>query len=641
MKIISSLNPEQKKAVKKIDGPLLVLAGPGSGKTKTLTHRIAYLIQRGISPQNILAVTFTNKAAQEMKDRVRELLKEEMDQGKLFLPWMGTFHSICVRILRENSSLLGYTSKFLIYDTQDQLSILKKVMKELEVDKKQIAPQKILSIISGAKDDLITPEEFYAEAQNNYEKQIAEVYRGYQKKLEENNGLDFDDLIMKTVLLFKNNESLLKKYQNRFKYIMVDEYQDTNTSQYTWLQLLAKKHGNICVVGDDAQAIYSWRNAKIENILNFERDWPKALVIKLEKNYRSTENIVKAASELIKNNSEGYEKDLWTENRGGEPITIKELGSEQEEAEFLFFEIQSLEEEGYGLDDFVILYRTNAQSRAIEEIFLRNGVPYKIVGGTKFYQRQEIKDAVAWIRLIQNPADTASQDRLQRLKLSLLRENLETNPTRKVQAIDKLLKIFRKKSSEPNIELATMLRYIIEKANYEKIYRDETQKGEEKWQNLQELLSVAQDYAALPLSDAMEQFLEDVALMQETDNIEQQSEVVHLMTLHMAKGLEFPVVFIAGCEEGLLPHSSSMMSKSELEEERRLAYVGLTRAKEKVYLLFARRRVLWGNIQANPPSSFLFEIPEEHVDFHPISNSEENEDSIEYLNDEDDVIEWW
>lgn len=645
MNLLQTLNPEQKKAVEKINGPVLILAGPGSGKTKTLTHRIAYLVTQGVSPDNILAVTFTNKAAQEMKERIFELLKENVDDvpsgTKMNLPWMGTFHSVCVRILRENAPLLGYPTNFVIYDSQDQLSLVKKAMKELDVDPKQTAPQKILSIISGAKDDLVTAEEFYARAQNNYERQIAEVYKKYQEKLEENNGFDFDDLIMKTVLLFQNNASVLAKYQNRFKYILVDEYQDTNTTQYMWLRSLAEKHNNICVVGDDAQAIYSWRSAKIENILNFEKDWPDSLVVKLEKNYRSTENIVTAASELIKNNSQGYQKNLWTENGVGEPLNIIELPSENAEAEFILSEIENLmEERPYKLNDFVVLYRTNAQSRAIEEIFLRNGISYKIVGGVKFYQRQEIKDSIAWIRLIQNPKDTSSHDRLEKLKLSLLRENLETDPSRKVQAIDILIKDFQKKAEEPNLILSNFLRYIIEKANYEKIYRDTTERGEEKWQNLQELLSVAEDYSALPLKEAMQQFLEDVALMQEADNVENNSDLVHLMTLHMAKGLEFPVVFIAGCEEGLLPHSSSMMSQSELEEERRLAYVGITRAKEKAYLLFARRRMLWGNVQANPPSSFLFELPEKNINFKPLSE-QDTEGEIEYLTDDEDIIDWF
>lgn len=646
MDLLSFLNPEQKKAVEKINGPVLILAGPGSGKTKTLTHRIAYLITRGVSPKNILAVTFTNKAAQEMKERILNILKDnagDIPAGTdLSLPWVGTFHSVCVRILRENAALLGYSPGFVIYDAQDQLSIIKKVMKELEIDTKQIAPQKVLSIISGAKDDLLTPEEFYAQAQNNYERQIADVYKKYQSALEDGDGLDFDDLIMKTVLLFQNNESVLKKYRARFQYILVDEYQDTSTTQYWWLRLLAKKHNNICVVGDDAQAIYSWRNAKIENILNFEKDWPNPLVIKLERNYRSSKHIVGAASGLIKNNSEGYQKNLWTENGEGEPVNIIELSSERSEAEFILNEIQDLmEDESRKLNDFVVLYRTNAQSRAIEEVLLRNGVPYKIVGGVKFYQRQEVKDSIAWLRLVQNPSDTPSRDRLERLKLSTIRENLETNPTRKVEAIEILLKDFQKKSAQPNIMLSTFLRYIIEKANYEKLYRDKTEKGEERWQNLQELLSVAEDYSALPLNEALQQFLEDVSLMQEADTVEHQSDLVHIMTLHMAKGLEFPVVFISGFEEGLLPHSSSMMSQQELEEERRLAYVGITRAKEKTYLLFARRRLIWGNTQANPPSSFLFELPEENVNFRPLFEQKDSNTEPEYLIEDEDIIDWW
>lgn len=629
MDLLSSLNQQQQEAVKTTEGPLLILAGPGSGKTRTLTHRVAYLVSKGVRPQNILAVTFTNKAALQMRERVLALIAQQEEAGQA-MPLMGTFHSVCVRILRENAPLLGYSSNFTIYDASDQLALIKKAMKELEIDPKQFHPQKILSAISHAKDDLTTAEEYEARGGNYFEKQVAKIYKHYQETLRQDNGFDFDDLIMQTVLLFETKPDVLKKYQNRFRYILVDEYQDTNTAQSALLTMLAKESKNICVVGDDAQAIYSWRNAKVENILNFQQQWPEAKIIKLEQNYRSTQSIVDAASSLIENNSEGYKKQLWTDNSRGEAINVCELASEHAEAEFILAEIENLiEEEGYKLKDFVVLYRTNAQSRAIEEIFLRNGTPYKIIGGVKFYQRQEVKDAIAWLRLAQNPGDTAARDRLERLKLGILKENLNTPAKTKVQAVDAFAKMFEKKVAENKGSLANLLKFVITEANFEKLLRDNTEKGEERWQNIQELLSVAQDYASLPLAEAIEAFLEDVTLMQEADNVEHETDLVHLMTLHMAKGLEFPVVFIAGCEEGLLPHSSSMVNKSELEEERRLLYVGITRAEERIYLLFTRRRMLWGSIQCNPPSSFLFEIPEQYINFKPLEEAED-----------EDIIDW-
>ncbi|MDX1608204.1 MAG: UvrD-helicase domain-containing protein [Candidatus Spechtbacterales bacterium] len=648
MDLLSNLNEKQKEAVKYTEGPLLILAGPGSGKTKTLTHRVAYLISQGVRPSNILAVTFTNKAANEMKERVLALLSTtsetpnynpkdlstnvgEQNIKKAGMPLVGTFHSICVRILRENANLIGYTSSFVIYDDSDQLSLVKKVMKDLEISTEELSPRKALSLISRAKDNLLLPEEYEAQAGNYFERKIANIYTHYQKALAENNGFDFNDLIMQVVLLFENNENVLKKYQNRFKYVLVDEYQDTNAAQSIWLSYLARKSKNICAVGDDAQAIYSWRNAKVENILNFKREWRGAKVIKLEQNYRSTKNIVHAASALIKNNEAGYKKQLWTQNNEGEALNIIELGSGREEAEFILAEIENLaEQDNHKLSDFVVLYRTNAQSRIIEEIFLRNDMPYKIVGGVKFYQRKEIKDLIAWLRLVQNPGDTPSYERLEKLKLALMRKNIEQPLRTKKKAIKILAQKFREKASGQNTTLAQFIKFIIKESNFEEILRDGTEKGEERWQNTQELLSVAGDYAALPLKDAINAFLEDVTLMQEADNVERESELVHLMTMHMAKGLEFPVVFIAGCEEGLLPHSSSMTDKRQLEEERRLMYVGITRAKQKAYLLFARRRLLWGNIQSNPPSSFLFEIPEEYLSYKPLEKDVEYEDIIEW-----------
>lgn len=626
--LFTVLNKKQKEAVQTIDGPLLILAGPGSGKTKTLTHRIAYLIEKGIEPHNILAVTFTNKAAEEMKARVRDLLINNVvsSRGGNIMPTMGTFHSVCVRFLRENAPLLGYTSKFEIYDDADQFSLMKKAMKELDLDVKQIPPRKIMSIISKAKDELQPPSIFESEASDYFTRQVAEVYNKYQTKLAENNAFDFDDLIMQTVLLLQRNESVLKKYHNRFKYILVDEYQDTNTAQYSLVNLLAQKSRNLCVVGDDAQAIYSWRNANFQNILDFEQDWPDAKTIKLEQNYRSTKTIVAAASDLIENNSVGYPKELWTHNIEGEPITVQEVSNEYEEAEFILGEIENqVAQNKYKLKDFVVLYRTNAQSRALEEIFIRNSMPYKIVGGVKFYQRAEIKDVIAWIRVLQNPQNTPARDRLEGLKASTLSLKFENHPRTKKATVQMLLEDFQNKmqKDQASLSLTKLLKYVLTKASYEKLLKDGTEKGEDRWQNAQELLSVSEEYADLPLPEAMEKFLEDVTLAQETDNISYQSDLVHLMTLHMAKGLEFPVAFIAGVEEGILPHASSMLSPAQLEEERRLCYVGITRAKNKVYLTFTNQRMVAGSMQSNPPSSFLSEISPHHMEIQGLDNEEE------------------
>ena len=642
MAILQNLNDKQKEAVRVTNGPLLILAGPGSGKTKTLTHRIAYLISQGVNPYNILAVTFTNKAASEMKNRVRDLLEtnpklsisdsqfqNNFPTSNNQFPTIGTFHSVCVRILRAEARKIDYTSDFSIYDDQDQISLIKKIIKDFEIDEKQLSPQKVAALINKAKDNLVSQDEYELSANNSSEKKIAKIYQEYQKKLKQINAFDFGDLIMQVVFLFAKNEHITEKYQSRFKYILVDEYQDTNTAQYKWLKSLAKKHKNICVVGDDAQAIYSWRNADFQNILNFTSDWPQAKVIKLEQNYRSTKNIVSAASTLIKNNSMSYEKELWTENKEGEPIAICQVENEYEEAEFIIGKIEQLiQKYNYTLNNFVVLYRTNAQSRAIEQMFLRYDIPYKIVGGLKFYQRQEVKDVIAWIRLLKNGNDEASLQRLQKLNLSSLKENLNAEIKNKKQAIEFILNNLNNKLQK-NPTLTELVKYTIKISNFEKILRDGTERGEERWQNVQELLSVTQDFNQINIQEALNVFLENATLTQEADIIEEKSQLVHLMTLHMAKGLEFPVVFIAGCEEGLLPHSSSMMKIEELEEERRLFYVGLTRAKDMAYTLFTQRRMVWGNIQYNRPSSFLRELPEENIQFKPLDETLEEEEIIE------------
>lgn len=631
--LFSSLNPKQREAVEATEGPVLILAGPGSGKTKTLTHRIAHLIAKGVRPEHILAVTFTNKAAGEMRERVTQLLTEQSEgDPDVGLPLIGTFHAICVRFLRENASRIGYSPRFSIYDRADQTGAIKRVMKELDIDPKIVPPNRVINAISDAKDKLLTPDLFISDGVGASHNHIASIYERYQQVMRENNAFDFDDLIMQVVLLLREHPDVLARYQKRFPYIMVDEYQDTNEAQYELVRMLASISRNICVVGDDSQAIYSWRNANVENILNFEQDWPQAVVIRLEQNYRSTKIIIQAATTLIHNNTSGFKKDLWTENPDGDPIIIKEAPNEYREADFILNEIDALvRSHNHALRDFVVLYRTNAQSRAIEEAFLRAGMPYKIVGGIKFYERAEVKDAIAWLRLLNNEEDRAARERLEALKVSILVAKLTIRPRKKTEAVELLLQDIRRKYTE-NITLTQLLDYIFERTNFEKLLRDESEKGEERWQNVQELRSVTQDYSGLALAEALPKFLEDVTLMQEADNVEQSSDLVHFMTLHMAKGLEFPVVFIAGCEEGILPHANSMQSSKDFEEERRLMYVGLTRAKERAYLLFARRRMLWGSTSANPPSSFLFELPQECIEFHPLSEDD--------LVEEDDILRW-
>jgi len=633
MEILKSLNKKQQEAVQKTEGPLLILAGPGSGKTKTLTHRIAYLVGKGVPASRILAVTFTNKAAGEMRERVLALLTQTATEEKrVEIPLVGTFHAVCVRMLHENAARMGYSPRFSIYDRTDQTSLMKQAMKDLSIDTKSTSPGKILSIISGAKDLLLTPELFAEEATTPIQKTAARLYEHYQRALVEANAFDFDDLIMQVVLLLREHPDVLARYQRRFRYVLVDEYQDTNEAQYALVTMLAASSRNICVVGDDAQAIYSWRNANVENILSFERDWPDATIVRLEQNYRSTKTIVSAASQLIQKNESGYTKELWTDNPDGEPLTIKEVPNEYEEAAFVLNEVERMvRKRSYALRDFVVLYRTNAQSRAIEEVFLRAGVPYKIVGGIKFYERAEVKDVLAWLRLLHNEQDLPARERLERLKGSTLSHNLVAPTRKKSEIVEMLLQAIRHRYTE-KITLTELLKFVTEHTNFEKVVRDGTDKGEERWQNVQELQSVTEEYSDKPLNEALEKFLEDVSLMQEADNIEERSDLVHFMTLHMAKGLEFPVVFIAGCEEGILPHTNSMDSQKEFEEERRLLYVGITRAQHECYLLFARRRMLWGSIGANPPSSFLFELPQELINFIPLREDD--------LTKDDDILQW-
>jgi len=640
--ILASLNPPQREAVKTTTGPVLIIAGAGSGKTKALTHRVAYLIlEKNVSPRNILAVTFTNKAASEMRERIIALLATDSRQPTAYeMPNLGTFHSICARILRREIEPLGYKKDFTILDSADQLSQIKKIMKELEMSTDQLKPTSVINAISKAKNELIGPTAFAAAISGYYEELVSKIYSVYQQKLQTQSALDFDDLIMLVVRLFEKFPAVLEKYQNLFRYIMVDEYQDTNHAQYMLVSVLAKKYRNLCVVGDDWQGIYSWRGANIQNILDFEKDYPEAKVIKLEQNYRSTQNILDAAFGVISKNIHRKDKKIWTENKGGHLLTSFEAENETAEADFVIQEIlEQKNESEHKLSDFVVLYRTNAQSRVLEEAMLKSSVPYRIIGSVKFYQRKEIKDIVAYLRLINNFQDEISLERIiNEPRRGIGEKTLEkwTNFSKKNQldligaglAIskqnrnpnDQIIKtkadsivnfcefILRMTEKKNNIDLPQFIEKVFCESGYEKFLLDGTEEGQARQENVRELLTVAQKYAG-NLEQGLRLFLEEVALASDTDNINQAQEAVHLMTLHSAKGLEFRTVFIVGLEEGILPHSRSMLSEHEMEEERRLMYVGLTRAKEKVYLLFTRARNIFGSSQINAPSRFLEDIP--------------------------------
>ena len=686
MNLLNGLNKQQRDAVLSTDGPLLILAGAGSGKTKALTHRIAYLIQeKNISPYNILAVTFTNKAAAEITGRIDQLLarnKKQETRNKqiqnanfqnIKLPWAGTFHSVCVKILRREAHQLGYERNFTIYDAGDSLSIIKRIMKDLNIDPKHFAPRSIQYFVSGAKNELMNAKDCKRYVNSPFEEMTARVFERYEKYLREANGMDFDDLIVQCVKLFQDNGQILKKYQDQFKYILVDEYQDTNQAQYIWAKLLAEKHKNIMVVGDDYQAIYGWRGANFKNILNFEKDYKNCKIIKLEQNYRSTQTILGAADEVIKFNHNRTDKTLWTENSKGAPITLYEALNEKDEAEFVCMEINSLlkrrhydiagsdeKSQSNGIsrldksmarDDcilqynhFAVLYRTNAQSRAVEEAMLRLKIPYKIVGGIRFYERKEIKDIISYLRVIQNPLDFEAFTRtatciprgIGEKTLAQIREISKSeflNPNQiKISKISKKLLDFLVLISElrqqaEDINLSDLIEHIAVKTGYKDYLLDGTPEGEGRWENILELQGVAQECSKSEFLISnenpndqnlnltiLEKFLEQVALVQDTDSFDPSNKVVTLMTLHSAKGLEFKNVFIIGVEEGIFPHSRSLMDESEMEEERRLCYVGITRAKQRLYLLHASERNIYGRLQYNPKSRFIENIPSELVD---------------------------
>lgn len=641
----AGLNSEQRRAVTTVDGPVLILAGAGSGKTKTLTHRIAYLIaEKHISPHSILAVTFTNKAAAEMKERVELLLEKAEGDVPFRAPeHMGTFHSMCVRILRRDIEVLGYGKNFNIIDADDQLGLVKKAMKELEMNPDQIRPRSLLEAISTAKNRELSTERFESEAQSYFEELVAKVYSRYQAMLREQNSLDFDDLIALSVKLFTEHSDVLERYQKIFRYIMVDEYQDTNPLQYKLVSLLAAKERNLFVIGDDYQSIYSWRQADIRNILSFEEEYPEAVVITLDQNYRSTQTILDAATHIIANNLHQRHKKLWTEKKEGEQIVLYPAADENDEARFVVDELKALKQSGRGYKEAAILYRTNAQSRSIEEALLKANVPYLIIGGVKFYSRKEIKDVLAYLRFLENPRDRIALERLINepkrgigaatlsIWVEAAREKqldyLATIPhlrsggllqEKKLRILEGVAELFLhwrdSLDHETGLRLSQLIDVIVRESGYLETLRDGTTEGEVREENVRELLSVAKKFDALAARDALSRFLEEVALIADTDALDEGADAVRLMTVHSSKGLEFPVVFLIGLEEGIFPHSRSALSPAELEEERRLMYVGLTRAREKAYLLHAEIRTLFGGMQVNPPSRFLAEIPDTLVE---------------------------
>lgn len=638
--LLKGLNKEQREAVKTIEGPLLIMAGAGSGKTRVLTHRIAYLIgEKGVAPRNILAITFTNKAAREMKERVRRLVGPDSEYM-----WVSTFHSMCVRILRRDIDRIGYNRNFTILDSSDQLSVVKQVLKNKNIDPKKFDPRAMIGQISAAKNELITHEQFSKNAGNFYDRQVAQVYEGYQKMLQKNQSLDFDDLIMLTIQLFKRVPEVLEFYQRRFQYIHVDEYQDTNHAQYFLVKQLASRFQNLCVVGDSDQSIYRWRGADITNILSFEKDYPTAKTVFLEQNYRSTKSILQAANTVIANNPGRKPKNLWTENPDGQKINYYQGSTEQDEALFITNKIQELTKEGYSPSDIAILYRTNAQSRAIEDTFVKSGIAYQMVGGTKFYDRKEIKDMLAYLRLITNPDDDISFERvvnepkrgigktsIEKLRAYAMVNDLSffqvvkevdfTGVSKKAaNALVEFGQLIETLSQQQEFLTATdMVEQILQRTGYEKMLKNEnTLESQSRLENLEEFMTVTKDFEASAEDKTLVAFLTDLALIADIDKVDEEDpdneEKVTMMTLHAAKGLEFPVVFLIGLEEGIFPHSRSIMDQEEMEEERRLAYVGITRAEKILFLTHAKMRTLFGRTSMNPVSRFINEIPKDLLD---------------------------
>ena len=631
--IIQGLNNKQKEAVLATEGPCLVIAGAGSGKTKVLTHKIAYDIANGVKPWNILAITFTNKAANEMKERIEKLIGDDAKDV-----WMGTYHSICVRILRRYIDRIGYKSDFVIFDTSDQRTLVKECLKTLKVDDKLFTDRAVLSEISNGKNEMLEPKAYSVKYAGDFRKEkIAEIYELYQSKLRENNAIDFDDIINFTIKILTENPDVLEYYTEKFQYILVDEYQDTNKAQFTLVSLFASRYGNITAVGDNDQGIYSFRGADITNILNFERDFPGTKIIKLEQNYRCTGNILKAANAVIKHNENKYEKNLWTENDEGQIPCIYCGEDEYDEGRYIVEQINHLRtEEYYKYSDFTVLYRMNAQSRAIEDILMREQIPYKVIGGLKFYERKEIKDIIAYLRLIHNTADNlslrriinepkrgigkTSLDKIQEISdktgISMYEiiKNAQEYELNRVylSSRDFINQIEELRNKKDELKISDLIKETLKSTGYTKALEQENSvEAETRIENLEEFLTVAIEFEEQSADNTLAEFLENITLSSDIDNLEDQEDSVTLMTLHSAKGLEFPVVFLVGMEEGIFPGYKSIGEPKELEEERRLFYVGITRAKQYLYLTCAKHRTIFGSTSYNQVSRFVKEIPEE------------------------------
>lgn len=654
--ILKGLNDKQYEAVVNTEGPCLVIAGAGSGKTKVLTHKIAYLIgEKQVKPWNILAITFTNKAANEMKERIGNLVGDVAADI-----WMGTFHSICVRILRRFIDRIGFDSSFIIFDTSDQRTLVKACIKSIGLDDKMFTDRSVLSEISNAKNEMLEPDQYTVRANGDFRKEkIALVYEMYQKRLKENNAIDFDDIINYTIKILMENPDILEYYSDKFHYVLVDEYQDTNKAQFTLVTMLASKNGNITVVGDNDQGIYSFRGADISNILNFERDFPGTKIIKLEQNYRCTGNILKAANAVIKNNEVTYKKELWTENEVGNLPAVYSAKNEYDEGTYIAHQIEHLRrEEYYKYSDFAILYRMNTQSRAIEEILRRESIPYKIIGGLKFYERKEIKDIISYLRLIQNPSDNlslkriinepkrgigkTSLDKIEELSINSgvpmyeIIKNAEQyglnrvflNSREFVNAIEEL------RAKKEDIKISDLIKETLKKSGYTQALENEnTIEAENRIENLDEFLTVAIEFEDESADNKLSDFLEGITLSSDIDNMEEAEETVTLMTLHSAKGLEFPVVFLVGMEEGIFPGYKSIGEPKELEEERRLCYVGITRAKEHLFLTCSKQRTIFGSTSCNQVSRFLREIPSDLLDGYDDALGEKQENNSNIFGD--------
>lgn len=609
--IFKDLNKEQQKAVLQTDGPMIILAGAGSGKTRVITYKVIYLIRSGIDPFNILCLTFTNKAANEMKERVQKFLS--ISQSPITnhqSPTISTFHSLCAKLLRIEGRYIGISSRFVIYDTQDQIDAVKEAMKRLGVSIKDYKPSSILANISSAKNELITESDYIKYARGHFQEVAARIYPVYQEILKENYALDFDDLLLKTVYLFENNPSIRQKYQNKFRYILVDEYQDTNHAQYALTKMLTSKYNNICVVGDFSQSIYSWRGADFRNLTKFKSDFRNVVTFALSQNYRSTQKILDAASSVISRNTTHPVLKLWTENPDGEDITIYEAGNEHNEVEFIINQISNIQ-----YSDIAVLYRINAQSRAIEEVFIHRGIPYVLIGGTRFYERKEVKDVISYLRVLANPKDMVSYKRIEKLGKGRLEKFLD----------------FQQRLQPKRLTTIELLDQVLKATDYLSLYDEKDEEDRQRLENIKELRSVA---VAFP---DITQFLENVSLVEQEHMPDhpkvngEKKDAVTLMTLHAAKGLEFPVVFMIGMEEGLFPHSRSLMDKNELEEERRLCYVGMTRAKTRLFLTFTRQRLFFGQKMSNTVSRFIFELPENVLAKNLKSINKEEMESIEWL----------